>query len=57
MKNKRLDLRSLEVKSFVTLASEDAKGALKGGGCTNLCTFLCNNMPNRTVDQQDCCIP
>ena len=57
MKNKRLDLKALEVKSFVTVASIADKDNVRGGACTNLCSFLCNNMPNRTVDQQDCCIP
>lgn len=48
MKNKKLNLNELRVKSFVTSFQSDQENTIKGGGPSNLCspggaTTYCNS--------------
>lgn len=54
MKNRKIDLATLKVKSFVTMEGKE-KNDLKGGRCTNNCSLYCQDHQWWTRDVQDCC--
>ena len=55
MKNKRLSLETLKVKSFVTPHNLDK---VKGGHCTELSlNIFCEILPNDTIEPINCCPP